>query len=190
MNAVEEALRDAVLYGLPIEYRVSGKMVFLKSGSKKVVYKVLELRDLNGKLSGFALAIPGLEAFSVKIISLSEEGFQIVWENIPLAVGLDRNFMSPAETDIWLRRFKLKDHLKELRELPEELTELKELGFTILSARDLLDYAVREERAVALWFNFLTKRVDLAMEVQDKMGLYKWGEKLEAVRKWIEKLKR
>lgn len=152
------------------------------------MYRIVELRGLRGELTGLALAIPGLEAFSVKIVSFSRSGAEIVWENLPLAVGLDRDFMSPAETDIWLKRFKSRGELEALEKAPESFTELREVGFDIYSTRDRLDYAVGEGDVIALWYNSLTGRIDLAMEIQEKMGLHRWGEKLEAVKQWARKL--
>ncbi|MCX8196445.1 MAG: hypothetical protein N3F67_05170 [Acidilobaceae archaeon] len=187
-EVVSRALSQALLYGFPIEFKVSGSVVTIRYKGRGVQYVVLELRDLSGKPSGVGLAVPGLEQFHVKIAELGEDGAKVLWEELPKAIALDKKFMGWGETDLWIIRFKLRGQLREAKDPPEPLRELLGLGLKAYTSPEQLEYAVGSEGVIGLWYTPMTSRVDFAMEIQERMGLFRWGEALRGAREWVERV--
>ncbi|MEM0087484.1 MAG: hypothetical protein QXK85_00785 [Thermofilum sp.] len=182
------ALFSAVRYGFPLEFSVERGYVRLSYRGRVARYRVLELLDPSGRVSGIGFALPGLEAYSIRVAeaaALPEQEFSLVFENIPAAVGLDVRFMSPAETDIWVRRFKLAGKLARVESPPEPLEKLRSLGLEVWATPDGIDYAVGKEGVVGLWYIPLFNRTDFAMEVQEKLGVHRWGVTAEEVRRLL-----
>lgn len=182
------ALLAAVGYGFPVEFTVEKGYVQLTYRGRRTRYKVLELYDPSGRVSGVGFAVPGLEAHSVRVAEAAGDDsriFSLVLENIPAAIGLDAYFIPPAETDIWVRRFELAGRLKRVEAPPEPLSRLPSLGFEVWATPDELEYAVSLEGVVGLWYVPLFRRVDFAMEIQEKLGVRQWGAAAVEVKKLL-----
>lgn len=182
------ALLSAVRYGFPLEFSFEEGYVVLIYKGRRTRYKVLELRELSGGVSGVGFALPGFEAYSARIAEVTGppgSGFSLVFENIPAAVGLDLHFIPPAETDIWVRRFKLASRLIRAENPPEPLNKLHSLSLEVWSTPDGIDYLAKRGDTIGLWYIPFFKRVDFAMEIQEKLGLYRWGDTAREVRKLL-----
>lgn len=186
-QVVTRALSEALLYGFPIEFRVERGRVKLRYKGKATHYVVLELRDLSDKVTGVGLALPGLETFHVKIAEIGEGEPRLLWEDLPRAIGLDKNFLGWGETDLWTIRFKLRRQLRQATNMPEALRELEGLGLDVLTTPEELEYAVGRGEAIAFWYTPSFQRVDFAMELQERLGLVRWGELVLGVKEWARR---
>ncbi|MCS7107578.1 MAG: hypothetical protein NZ902_05710 [Acidilobaceae archaeon] len=185
---MRKALSRALLYGFPIDFQVDRGKVRIAYKGRAARYVILELRDPLGNVTGVGLAVAGLENFHVKIAEVGEGEPRILWEELPRAIGLDKNFMGWGETDLWTIRFRLREKLRRAANPPAILSQLERLGLAVLTTPEELEYAVGTEEAIALWFTPTFQRIDFAMELQEKLGLVRWGELTEGVKEWARRL--
>ena len=192
LELVEKTLAEALLRGLPINYKIIdyNKTVKINYRGREALYQVNTLVDpLSGVETAISISTLGSRGGIPVVERVGSREWHYLPENIVVAIGQYEYVMAVHEVDTWANRLKKLPTLPLLENPPRVFQQLKNRGFRVYIDETTMDYAVVKKRAVAFWYNEFFSVIDTAYREQLRQGVVEWSSSdIEAIEGVVKSL--